>query len=122
MIGTMIYREIGNADEATLNWLDARGQLFTILDDKNVEHMFVDNEAPRDSEISLAIVEGTTGYTIFTENGDRVGSYRDLAKAISAQSRAKIIVSSEVVEEDEPVAKTAALPFGEVTETTTKLK
>ena len=101
--GTVIYREIGNASEALLNWLDERQQLWVIEDDKGTERNYVDNDTPRDASITPMIVEATTGFSLFPEQGGkRIGTYRDLLKAISAQERARVVVTAEVdIEDDE---------------------
>lgn len=103
--GTQIYREIGNASNSLLQWLDKRDQLYPITDPQGKEHLFIDNDQPRDADINEEIVSVTTGFALFTEQGEYIGSYRSLDRAIRAQESAKVVVSTEVedVEPDENV-------------------
>lgn len=99
-MSTQIYREIGNASEDLLTWLEAREQLFPIQDPKGKEHLFIDNDQPRDRDITPMIVEATTGFALFADNDDGetqwVGTYRALDKAIEAQQSARVVVTTEV--------------------------
>jgi len=103
--GVQIYRELGEAPVHTLEWLEKRGQLFNVIDPKGKEHVFVDNDLPRDSEITEALVGNTVGFALFTEDGEYVGSYRALDRAIAAQKGARLVVTADVEadpDEDEP--------------------
>lgn len=106
--GVYIYRELSpNASESLLKWLDVRGQLFEVQDPKGRTHYFIDNDVPRESDITLEIVGGevvggaslpgcTVGFALFTVEGDYIGSYRSLDKAIKAAENVKIVVSADV--------------------------
>jgi hypothetical protein len=99
--GTVIYRELGDPPQVLINWLDERGQLYNILDDANREHLYVDNEQPRDADITPMIVENTIGFSLFTEDGRRLSDYSRLDKALRAQEGAKLVIVPEVeMEED----------------------
>lgn len=104
--GVQIFRELGDrVPQGTIEWLDKRGQLFNVIDPKKNEHLFVDNDLPRDVEITQAIVAGTIGFALFDDEGEYIGSYRSLDRAIAAQSGAKLVVKADVddVEPDEDV-------------------
>lgn len=101
--GTVIYRELGDPDPALIAWLDARNQLFNVVDDRQKEHLYVDNDVPRDAVITPLIVESTIGFSLFTESGQRISDYSRLDKAIRAQAGASLVVKPEVELEDEIV-------------------
>jgi hypothetical protein len=65
-------------------------------DAKGVEHYFIDNDLPRDSDITEEIVANTKGFALFTEEGKYIGSYRSLDRAVAAQAGAKIVVQADV--------------------------
>jgi hypothetical protein len=94
--GVQIYRELGEAPESLLDWLEKRDQLYNIIDPTGIEHVFIDNDLPRDSEITRSIVANTKGFALFSEDGDYIGSYRSLDRAITAQAGAKLVVQAEV--------------------------
>jgi len=91
-----VYRELGDAPDSLLDWLEKRNQLYVIVRDNGDEHVFIDNELPRDSEITNAIIANTKGFALFTEEGDYIGSYRSLDRAIAAQGSARVVVQAEV--------------------------
>lgn len=99
--GTQIFREVNNASDSLLKWLDDRNQLYPITDPKGGEHYFIDNDQPRDADINEEIITVTTGFALFTEQGEYIGSYRSLDRAIRAQQSAKVVVNTEV-EDAEP--------------------
>lgn len=102
-IGIDLFREINNADERLLQWLEERGQLFPVEDDHGNERLYVENDLPRDAIITPLIVDATTGYALFTTDGEFVGKYNALDKAEAARDGAKIVVTPEVsVVEDVP--------------------
>ena len=99
---TQIFREIHQDNEGLLSWLDGRNQLYIITDPKGKEHVFVDNDIPRDSDITPMIVENTVGFALFDDNGEYVASFRSLDKAIEAQQGARLVITTDVdVEADE---------------------
>lgn len=100
-VTTQVYRELDPNVENLLTWLEERGQLFNVADPKGNEHLFVDNDMPRDGDITPMIVDATVAFALFTEDGDYIGSYRSLDKAIAAQEAARIVVTAEV-EDAEP--------------------
>lgn len=100
-VSTQVYRELDPNASDLLTWLDRRQQLFNVVDPKGNEHLFIDNDLPRDADITPMIVENTVGFALFTDNGEYIGSYRDLGKAITAQEQAKIVVTADV-EDTEP--------------------
>ena len=94
--GVQIYRELGGKEASAIEWLDRRSQLFNVIDPKGPEHIFVDNDAPRDPEVTQAIIRDTVGFALFTEDGEYIGSYRSLDRAITAQNGAKLVVKADV--------------------------
>jgi hypothetical protein len=103
-VSTQVYREIDPTADNLLQWLDQRQQLFNVTDPKGNEHLFVDNDTPRDADITPLIVQHTVGFALFTDDGEYIGSYRDLARAISAQESAQVVVTADVdAEPDEDI-------------------
>jgi hypothetical protein len=103
--GTVIYRELGDPPAVLLTWLDERGQLFNVVDDNQNEHLYVDGEQPRDAAITPMIVENTIGFSLFTEDGQRLADYSRLDRAIRAQEGAKLVITPEVDLEDDMPAE-----------------
>ena len=102
MNGIQIYRELSpNTPEHILNWLEVRQQIWPITDPKGVEHLFIDNDKPRDADITPSLVSNTVGFALFDGEGEYIGSYRSLDRAITAQKGAKIVVTADV-EDAEP--------------------
>ncbi len=99
--GTVIYRELGDPSPILLTWLEDRGQLFNVLDDHNNEHLYIDNDQPRDADITPMLVEATIGFSLFTEGGKRLSDYSRLDRAIRAQQGAKLVITPEVDLEEE---------------------
>lgn len=93
---TKVYREIGDGNPDLIQWLDLRDQLWNIPDNEGQERLFIDNDVPRDGNITPVIVEQTVGFALFDNEGDLVATYPDLQTAIKAQDNAKIVVSTEV--------------------------
>jgi hypothetical protein len=93
---TKVYREIGQANPDLINWLDLRDQLYSVTDPEGKERVFVDNDIPRDSDITPLIVDETVGFALFDNQGEYVNSYETLNAAIKAQQSARIVVSTEV--------------------------
>ena len=91
-----IFREVGELSPLATKWLELRNQLFVIESPDGKEHIFVENDTPRDSEITLDIVKNTIGYALFDDEGEYIGSYRSLDRAIMAQLGAKIVVQADV--------------------------
>lgn len=115
MNGITVYRELHeSAPESLFTWLEQRQQLFPIEDDKGDVHLFVENDQPRDADITPLIVENTAGFALFAdepldENGNQyIGSYRSLDRALTAQSGARLVVQPEVDLEDDPDVDIAA--------------
>ena len=94
--GVQIYRELGDAPQHTLDWLDARNQAYVVTDPKGKDHLFVDNDLPRDADVTMSLVANTIGFALFTKDGDYIGSYRSLDRAIAAQAGAKLVVQADV--------------------------
>ena len=108
--GAVIYRDLGNPIPVLLAWLQERTQLYNVVDDKGLEHLYVDNDIPRDSEITELIVGSTGGFALFTEQGKRIEGYTDLHKAVRAQASAQLTVVPEVeLESHMEVEEDAAL-------------
>lgn len=99
--GVLVYRELGDPPAILIDWLDERQQLFNVLDDKQKEHLYVDNDQPRDADITPMILEHTIGFSLFTEDGRHTASYSRLDKALRAQAKAKLVVVPEVDLEDD---------------------
>jgi hypothetical protein len=99
--GTIIYRELGDPPDVLINWLDERSQLFNVLDDHDKEHLYIDNDVPRDADITPLLVQHTIGFSLFSEDGQRLSDYSRLDKAIRAQAGAKLVITPEVELESE---------------------
>lgn len=95
-VTTQVYRELDPNQDDLLRWLDERQQLFNVVDPKGNEHLFIDNDLPRDADITPMIVEHTVGFALFTDDGDYIGSYRSLDKAIRAQESATVSIVADV--------------------------
>lgn len=95
-VTTQVYREIDASNDGVLAWLDQRDQLFSVTDPDGAEHLFVDNETPRDADITPSVMDATVGFALFTDDGDYIGSYKTLARAVEAQEKAQIVVSADV--------------------------
>jgi hypothetical protein len=93
--GVQIYREVANLAPYPLKWLEARDQLYEITDPKGVPHLFLDNDTPRDIDVTPGIIDATVGFALFDAEGEYIGSYRSLDRAIAAQEGAKIVVQAE---------------------------
>ena len=106
--GVEIYRELNEPSPGLLAWLEARDQVWVLPGAKGEEHHFIDNDLPRDSEITDEIVANTRGFALFTEEGGYVGSYRSLDRALKAQAGAKVVVQADVegAEPDEDITIT----------------
>lgn len=100
--GTIIYRELGDPAPVLIQWLDDRGQLYNVLDDHGNEHLYIDNDVPRDAEITPMLVDATIGFSLFYEaTGKRISDYSRLDRAVRAQAGAELVVKPEVeLEED----------------------
>ena len=94
--GIDIFREVGDLPAHAYQWLDRREQLWVIEDRKGREHTFVDNDTPRDADVTEAIVANTVGFALFAEDGNYIGSYRDLGRAESARATARVVVQASV--------------------------
>ncbi len=99
--GTIIYRELGDPPRDLITWLDLRHQLWNVLDDHQIEHLYVDNDQPRDSEITAQLIHYTIGFSLFTEGGKFISAYSRLERAVRAQLSAKLVVVPDVQLEDE---------------------
>lgn len=96
-MGLHIYRELVDPTDDLRAWLELREQLYVVRDPKGNVHLFVDNDTPRDADINEEIVRfATKGFSLFTEDGERVAGYPDLASALEAQRSARIVVTAEV--------------------------
>lgn len=113
-----IFRELADPSDSLTRWLDARDQLYEVVDKKNNTHLFVDNESPRDSEITQLIVGReasvdehtgrkvsaipgcTKGFALFVEQDDGyegpIAMYSRLDKAEQAAASAKVVVSTQI--------------------------
>jgi hypothetical protein len=102
MAAVSVYRELNAPSPSLIAWLEARDQLYYVVDPRGVEHMFVDNDLPRDQDISEELVLHT-GFALFGDDGEYIGSYRSLDRAIKAAAGAKTVVTADVegVEPDE---------------------
>ena len=109
-----IYRELGDPSPTLIEWLEVRDQLFPVVDDKGKERLYVENDTPRPQDINEEIVGGgnwegasphagcTVGFALFDDEGNKVGVYRSLDRAVRAAATAKVVVQTAVdVEPDE---------------------
>lgn len=110
MDNLVIYRELADPSPTLVEWLEARDQLFVVQDPRGVEHSYIDNDTPRDSDITDEIVGNThqgavpfpgctKGFALFTADGVYVASYATLDKAIQAKSNARIVTTAAVENE-----------------------
>ena len=104
MNGLVVYRELSDPSPSLVQWLEGRDQLFVVLDPKNVEHTYIDNDTPRDQDITHEIVGTpdspfpgcTKGFALFTAEGDYVCGYNSLIKALEAKANARIVTTPVV--------------------------
>jgi hypothetical protein len=99
--GCIVYRELGNPPDILINWLDERNQLWNVVDDNGKERLYIDNDQPRDADITPPLVEATIGFALFDEEGKRLAGYSRLDSAIRAQAGAKMVITPEFELEDE---------------------
>jgi hypothetical protein len=99
-MSVLIYRELdaANIPPHVAEWLEVRGQLVYVLDKKGNEHAIVENDLPRDPEISEAIIGGpvygpglTIGFGVYDDEGNRIGMYNSVAKAEAAAEQARVV-------------------------------
>lgn len=105
MAGVQIYRELVNPSPDLVTWLDARDQLIVVKDPKGIEHSYIDNDTPRDSDITDEIVGGdgtpfpgcTLGFAIFDGEGEFVAQYakHNLDKAEAARLKVKTVAPDD---------------------------
>lgn len=101
-MAVQVYREIADPSPTLLQWLEERDQLYPVIDDKGKERLYVENDFPRDADISEELVGGrqfpgcTVGFALFDDDGNFIGSYRSLDRALAAQASARVVVSAEV--------------------------
>ena len=77
-----------------VDWLEARGQLIEVQDKKGKSHFIVENDLPRDTEVTVAIVtECTLGFGVYDDEGNRLGMYRDVARAEEAADKARVVTA-----------------------------
>ena len=99
-----IYRELSDPSPSLVEWLEARDQLFVVQDPKGVEHVYVDNDTPRDSDITDELVGGpetphvgcTKGFALFSADGSYVASFARLDAAIRAKAGARVEIKHSV--------------------------
>lgn len=112
MDSLVIYRELSDPSPDLIAWLEARDQLFVVQDPRGVEHSYIDNDTPRDSDITDEIVGNkgqpgvaypgcTKGFALFTAEGDYVAAYATLDRAIAAKANARIVTTAKVEDEGE---------------------
>jgi hypothetical protein len=99
--GCIVYRELGNPPDILINWLDERNQLWNVVDDNGKERLYIDNDQPRDADITPSLVEATIGFALFTEAGKRLAGYSRLDRALRAQEGAVLTITPEFELEDE---------------------
>lgn len=98
-MATIVYRELNpDMPDHVANWLEVRGQLIWVLDKKGVEHAIVENDLPRDPEITEAIIGGgaygpglTLGFGVYDDEGNRIGMYNSVDKAEAAAKAAQVV-------------------------------
>ncbi len=105
MAGIQIYRELSDPSPSLVAWLEVREQLIVVKDPKGVEHSYIDNDTPRDSDITDEIVGGegtafpgcTLGFAIFDGDGNFVARYakHNLKKAEIARLEARTVVPDD---------------------------
>ena len=98
--GIDIFREVGELPAHAYQWLDRRNQLWVIEDRKGREHTFIENDTPRDADVTEALVANTVGFALFNTDGDYIGSYRDLERAEKARATARVVVTASVEDAD----------------------
>lgn len=94
-MAVVVYRELSpEMPEHVRQWLDKRSQLIEIQDKKGNTHYIIENDTPRDAEVTEAIVGPpgcTIGFGVYTDEGNRVGMYRDVKGAEEAAQKARMV-------------------------------
>jgi hypothetical protein len=82
-------------------WLETRDQLYVVVDPEGKEHLFVDNDIPRDPWVSEELVQHK-GFALFDSEGQYIGSYNELEKALRAAATAKTTVFTDTEADVQP--------------------
>lgn len=99
-MSVIVYRELdaNRMPEHVMNWLEVRGQLIWVEDKKGNEHCIVENDLPRDPEITEAIIGGgaygpglTLGFGVYDDEGNRIGMYSSVDRAEAAAEKARVV-------------------------------
>ena len=97
-MSVIIYRELSPEIPVEVQeWLDARGQLLEVVDKKGKSHFIIENDVPRDIEVTEAIVGNDTqpgltiGFGVYTDEGERVGMYATVQNAEAAAEKARVV-------------------------------
>lgn len=108
-MSVIIYRELAqNMPPETQQWLEDRNQLIVVEDKQGNLHYIVENDTPRPSEVTEAIVGSkdragcTLGFGVYDDAGNRIGMYRSIDRAEAAAAKAVTVTldSDEGVEWD----------------------
>lgn len=100
-----IYRELGDPSPSLVAWLEARDQLYPVIDNRGRERLYVENDTPRPEDITEEIVGNptgipfkgcTVGFALFDQEGQHVGTYATLVRAEEAARSAKVVVTTNV--------------------------
>jgi hypothetical protein len=96
-MAVLIYRELSpEMPSFVTEWLDARGQLIEVEDKKGNTHFIVENDVPRDPEITEAIVGPpgcTIGFGVYDDEGNRIGMYATVGRAEEAADKARVVTA-----------------------------
>ena len=98
-MAVIVYRELNpDMPEHIREWFDVRGQLIDVQDKKGNLHCIVENDLPRDPEITEAIIGGpiygpglTLGFGVYDDEGNRIGMYSSVERAETAAEKARIV-------------------------------
>lgn len=97
-MSVIIYRELSpDMPEHVRDWLEIRGQLIEIQDKQGNSHFIVENDLPRDPEVTEGIIGNehapgcTIGFGVYDDEGNRIGMYRSIDRAEAAADRARVV-------------------------------
>lgn len=97
-MAVIIYRELApDMPDHVRDWLEVRGQLIEIQDKKGNTHFIIENDIPRDAEVTEGIVGNrsqagcTVGFGVYDDEGNRIGMYSSVERAEAAAEKARVV-------------------------------
>ena len=99
-MAVLIYRELSpEMPDHVREWLDVRGQLIEVEDKKGNSHFIIENDTPRDPEVTEGIVGNayqpgcTIGFGVYDDEGNRIGMYKSVDRAEAAAQQARVVTA-----------------------------